>query len=76
VVETSVGLDRMFLAVFSSSLQEETLEDGSTRTVLRLPSVLAPTKAAVLPLVKKDGLPELAQRNHRRFKMGFQCGLR
>ncbi len=61
VVETSVGLDRMFLAVFSNSLQEETLEDGSTRTVLRLPSVLAPTKAAVLPLVKKDGLPEVAR---------------
>ena len=61
VVETSVGLDRMFLAVFSNSLKEETLEDGSTRTVLRLPSVLAPTKAAVLPLVKKDGLSELAK---------------
>ena len=62
VVETSVGLDRMFLAVFATSLQEETLEDGSVRTVLRLPSVLAPTKAAVLPLVKKDGLPEVAQK--------------
>lgn len=61
VVETSVGLDRMFLAVFATSLKEETLEDGSTRTVLSLPSVLAPTKAAVLPLVKKDGLPEVAQ---------------
>jgi glycyl-tRNA synthetase len=61
VVETSVGLDRMFLAIFSKSLQEESLEDGSVRTVLRLPSVLAPTKAAVLPLVKKDGLPEIAQ---------------
>ena len=61
VVETSVGLDRMFLAVFSKALQEETLEDGSTRTVLRLPSVLAPTKAAILPLVKKDGLPEVAR---------------
>jgi glycyl-tRNA synthetase len=60
VVETSVGLDRMFLAVFATSLQEETLEDGSTRTVLQLPSVLAPTKAAVLPLVKKDGLPAIA----------------
>jgi glycyl-tRNA synthetase len=46
----------MFLAVFATSLQEETLEDGSSRTVLKLPSVLAPTKAAVLPLVKKkDG---------------------
>jgi len=61
VVETSVGLDRMFLAVFATALQEETLEDGSTRTVLRLPSVLTPTKAAVLPLVKKDGLPEVAK---------------
>ncbi|MGV3461505.1 MAG: glycine--tRNA ligase [Flavobacterium sp.] len=61
VVETSVGLDRMFLAVFSTSLKEETLEDGSTRTVLSLPSVLAPTKAAVLPLIKRDGLPELAR---------------
>ncbi|MBU0941707.1 MAG: glycine--tRNA ligase [Bacteroidetes bacterium] len=60
VVETSVGLDRMFLAVFATSLKEEILEDGSTRTVLQLPSVLAPTKAAVLPLVKKDGLPEIA----------------
>lgn len=60
VVETSIGLDRMFLAVFSNSLQEETLEDGSTRTVLKLPAVLAPTKAAVLPLIKRDGLPELA----------------
>ncbi|UUC46097.1 glycine--tRNA ligase [Flavobacterium cerinum] len=62
VVETSVGLDRMFLSVFSKALQEETLEDGSTRTVLKLPSVLAPTKAAVLPLVKKDGLPEVARK--------------
>ncbi|OUD35788.1 glycine--tRNA ligase [Flavobacterium sp. FPG59] len=61
VVETSVGLDRMFLAVFATSLKEETLEDGSTRTVLKLPSVLAPTKAAILPLVKKDGLPEIAR---------------
>ncbi|WP_277631996.1 glycine--tRNA ligase [Avrilella dinanensis] len=61
VVETSVGLDRLFLAVFSKSLQEETLEDGSTRTVLKLPAVLAPNKAAILPLVKKDGLPEIAR---------------
>ncbi|WP_445717970.1 glycine--tRNA ligase [Flavobacterium sp.] len=71
VVETSVGLDRMFLAVFSKSLQEETLEDGSTRTVLRLPSVLAPTKAAVLPLVKKDGLPEVAQSIINELKWDF-----
>ena len=61
VLETSIGLDRMFLAVFSNSLVEEELENNTTRTVLKLPAVLAPTKAAVFPLVKKDGLPELAQ---------------
>ena len=61
VLETSIGLDRMFLAVFSNALTEEELDNGSTRTVLKLPPVLAPTKAAVLPLVKKDGLPELAK---------------
>ena len=58
VVETSIGLDRTFLAVFSNSFEEETLEDGSIRTVLKLPKVLCPIKAAVLPLVKKDGMPE------------------
>ena len=62
VIETSIGLDRMFLAVFSSALKEETLEDGSSRTVLKIPSVLAPVKAAVFPLIKKDGLPEIAQK--------------
>lgn len=51
----------MFLAVLSSSYTEETLEDGSSRTVLRIPPVLAPVKAAVLPLVNKDGLPEKAR---------------
>lgn len=61
VVETSIGLDRMFLAILSSSYTEETLEDGSSRTVLRIPPVLAPVKAAVLPLVNKDGLPEKAR---------------
>ncbi len=60
VVETSIGLDRMFLAVFSKSLQEENLENGTTRTVLRLPAILAPTKVAVLPLIKRDGLPDIA----------------
>ncbi|PCJ95400.1 MAG: glycine--tRNA ligase [Flavobacteriaceae bacterium] len=62
VLETSIGLDRMFLAVFSNSLKEEELENGTTRTVLKLPAVLAPTKAAVFPLLKKDGLPELAHK--------------
>lgn len=61
VIETSIGLDRTFLAVFSHAYTEETLADGSQRVVLRLPRVLAPVKAAVLPLVKKDGMPEKAQ---------------
>jgi glycyl-tRNA synthetase len=60
VVETSVGLDRLFLAVLSTSYKEEALEGGDTRAVLSLPPQLAPIKAAVFPLVKKDGLPEKA----------------
>ena len=71
VVETSIGLDRMFLAVFSHSLQEEALENGTTRTVLKLPAVLAPTKAAILPLVKKDGLPEIARKIVEDLKWDF-----
>ena len=54
VIETSIGLDRMFLALLSHSLNEETLEDGSTRTVLNIPAPLAPVKVAILPLTKKD----------------------
>ncbi len=61
VIETSIGLDRMFLAVFSASLQDEILSDGTSRTVMKIPAILAPTKVAVLPLLKKDGLPEIAQ---------------
>ena len=71
VIETSIGLDRMFLAVFSHSLVEEKLPDGSVRTVLRLPYVLAPVKVAVLPLIKKDGLPEAAQKIVRMLKYDF-----
>ena len=71
VVETSVGLDRLFLAVFSKSLKEETLEDGSTRTVLALPTVLAPIKVAVLPLIKRDGLPEIAHKIIADLKLDF-----
>ena len=71
VVETSIGLDRMFLAVFSHSLREEELDNDTTRTVLKLPAVLAPTKAAVLPLVKKDGLPEVAHKIIEDLKWDF-----
>ncbi len=60
VIETSIGVDRMFLSVLSHSYEEQTLEDGSVRTVLHLPAMLAPVKVAVLPLVKKDGMAEKA----------------
>lgn len=71
VIETSIGLDRMFLAMLSYAYEEETLEDGSTRTVLRLPLALAPIKAAILPLVKKDGLPEKAREIFNDLKFDF-----
>ena len=71
VLETSIGLDRMFLAVFSNSLIEEELDNNTTRVVLRLPAVLAPFKAAVLPLVKKDGLPEIARQIVEDLKWDF-----
>ncbi|NMM46976.1 glycine--tRNA ligase [Marinigracilibium pacificum] len=60
VIETSIGLDRMVLSVLSTAYTEETLEDGSSRTVMKIPAPLAPYKVAVLPLVNKDGLPEKA----------------
>ena len=71
VLETSIGLDRMFLSVFSNSLIEEELDNNTTRVVLRLPPVLAPFKAAVLPLVKKDGLPEIARQIVEDLKWDF-----
>ena len=61
----------MFLAVFSNSLVEEELENNTTRTVLKLPAVLAPTKAAVFPLLKKDGLPEVARQIIEDLKWDF-----
>jgi glycyl-tRNA synthetase len=73
VVETSVGLDRTFLAVLSHAYTEEKLEDGSERIVLNLPPVLAPYKVAVLPLVAKDNLPEKAREIMDQLKLNFQC---
>lgn len=73
VVETSIGLDRMFLSVLASSYKEETLDDGSSRVVLTLPPALAPYKVAVLPLVKKDGLPEMARNIISDLKYDFNC---
>ncbi len=73
VVETSVGLDRTFLSVLSASYIEEKLEDGSERVVLKLPPVLAPYKAAILPLIKKDGLPEKAREIMDKLKFDYMC---
>lgn len=73
VVETSIGLDRMFLAILSQSYAEEKLEDGSERVVLRIPPFLAPVKCAVMPLVKKDGLPEKAREIMDRIKYDHNC---
>jgi glycyl-tRNA synthetase len=73
VVETSIGLDRMFLAILSYAYQEEKLEDGSQRVVLRIPAPLAPVKVAVLPLVKKDGLPEKAREIIDSLKADYYC---
>ena len=73
VVETSIGLDRTFLAVISNAYTEEKLEDGSERVVMKLPPVLAPFKAAVLPLVAKDGLPEMAREIMDKLKYDYSC---
>ena len=71
VVETSIGLDRMFLAILSNSLKEEILENNTTRTVLKLPSFLSPYKVAILPLVKKDGLSQIAKDIYNTLKLEF-----
>jgi glycyl-tRNA synthetase len=73
VVETSVGLDRMFLSVLASSYTEEKLPDGSDRVVLKIPAPLAPNKVAILPLMKKDGLPEKAVEIMNLLKFDFRC---
>lgn len=72
-IETSIGVDRMFLSVLCHSYCEEKLEGGETRVVLRLPAALAPIKLAVLPLVKKDGLPEKAHAIMQELKYKFNC---
>ncbi len=71
VIETSIGLDRMFLAVFSQSLNIEKLDDGTERTVLKIPIILASNKCAILPLVKKDGLPEIATNLKDKLKLKY-----
>ena len=73
VIETSIGVDRMFLSVMCHAYAEEKLENGETRVVLRLPAALAPVKLAVMPLVKKDGLPEKAHEILNDLKFHFNC---
>jgi glycyl-tRNA synthetase len=77
VIETSIGVDRMFLQVISAAYMEEELkkENGSsdTRVILRLPSFLAPVKLAVMPLVKKDGLPDISEKIVHDLKFDFNC---
>jgi len=77
VVETSIGVDRMFLQIISAAFTEESLtkEDGTTdsRVVLKLPPVLAPVKLAVFPLTKKDGLPDKARTIIDKLKFDFNC---
>ena len=73
VIETSIGVDRMFLSVMCHAYQEEKLEGGDSRVVLKLPAALAPVKLAVLPLVKKDGLPEKAHEIMQDLKFHFNC---
>jgi len=76
VIETSIGLDRMFLAVISQAYEEQDLstpEKPDSRVVLRLPAKLAPVKLAVLPLTKKDGLPEIAEKIMADCRSRFRC---
>ncbi|MFV0538140.1 MAG: glycine--tRNA ligase [Dysgonomonas sp.] len=73
VIETSIGVDRMFLSVMSAAYCEEELEGGESRVVLKLPAALAPIKVGVLPHVKKDGLPEKAREIIDNLKFDFKC---
>ncbi|NMC98696.1 MAG: glycine--tRNA ligase [Bacteroidales bacterium] len=73
VIETSIGLDRMFLAVLSNAYRPEKLDDGTERLVLKIPYILAPIKVAVLPLVKRDGMPEKAREIMRKLQPHFYC---
>ena len=72
VVETSIGLDRMFLTILSNAFCEDEV-NGEKRLVLNIPPMLAPVKAAILPLTKKDGLPEKAREIMRLLQADFNC---
>ena len=72
-IETSIGVDRMFLSVLCSCDEEQQLDGGDTRVVLHLPKQLAPVKCAILPLVRKDGMPEKAREIMNILKFDFTC---
>jgi len=76
VIETSIGLDRTILMILSEAYQEEdlsTADKKDSRVVLKFPPGLAPVKLAVLPLVKKDGLPEIARELMASCRSQFRC---
>lgn len=73
VIETSIGVDRLFLATMSAAFSDEELEDGSKRVVLKFPPAIAPIKLAILPLLRKDGLPEKAKEIMDTLKFDFKC---
>lgn len=76
VVETSIGLDRTVMMILSEAYEEQDLSEGDkqdSRVVLKFPPMLAPIKLAVLPLTKKDGLPELARELINECKPHFKC---
>lgn len=73
VVETSIGVDRLFLATMSAAYCEEELEGGAKRIVLKFPPAIAPVKLAILPLLRKDGLPEKAREIMDTLKFDFKC---
>ncbi|NLZ72294.1 MAG: glycine--tRNA ligase [Bacteroidales bacterium] len=73
VVETSIGVDRLILSVLFGAYKEEVLENGETRVLLKFPPAIAPVKLAVLPLVRKDGLPEKAREIVDEMKFHFNC---
>jgi glycyl-tRNA synthetase len=77
VIETSIGLDRMFLLTLCHAYQEEKWlkDDGSedSRIVLKIPAKIAPIKLAILPLLKKEGLPEIAREIMKECRNEFYC---
>ncbi|HOK35968.1 MAG TPA: glycine--tRNA ligase [Paludibacteraceae bacterium] len=73
VIETSIGLDRTFLSIMAAAYTEEKLENNESRVVLKFPPALAPIKVAIFPLIRRDGLPEIAHKIYEDLKLDFKC---